>query len=178
MVPHTKQRLSESAVKNALDALSWPALKAHLDQVAFNEALVDELLGHVRRCVRLLLKYRDPGREARRDELLDKLAAYLKDRLSEDARSRCDGERAKLRLIESDTAASWRAWRIAKFRNCCRRFAFPHTFSVRTNSTGISAREYAPLRSVEKVWNPWPVSSYRTTRAIRRTRFATPSSRR
>jgi hypothetical protein len=51
--PGTKQRLSEGAVKDALDAMSWPDLKAHLDGVGLDEPLVEELLGHVRRCGRI-----------------------------------------------------------------------------------------------------------------------------
>lgn len=99
-VLNTEQRLSEGAVKNALDALSWPALKAHLGGVALDETLLEELLGYVRHCGRLLLKHPDPAREARRDDLLDKLSDYLKDRLGDDARSRCVRERATLRIIE------------------------------------------------------------------------------
>jgi hypothetical protein len=96
-----KQGLSEGAVKDALDALSWPDLKAHLNGIALDDTLVDELTGHIRRCGRLLLKHPDPAREARRDGLLTNLAEYLKDRLGEDAQSRCEGERATLRMIEN-----------------------------------------------------------------------------
>lgn len=100
-VPNTEPRLSEGAVKDALDALSWPDLKAHLDGLDLHEILVKELLGHIRRCNRLLLKHPDPAREPRRDELLDKLADYLNDRLGDDARSWCERERATLRMIEN-----------------------------------------------------------------------------
>src|SRR5680860_532978 len=99
--PDSKKRLSEGAVKGALEALSWPDLKAHLDGLSLDDTLVEELLGHVRRCGRLLLKHPDPTSAACRDELLDKLAGDLKDRVDDDARSRCERERAMLRMIEN-----------------------------------------------------------------------------
>lgn len=100
-LPDIEQRLSEGAIKNALDALSWAALKDHLDQVTLAEEQIEELLGHVRRCGRLLLKYPDSAREARRDELLDNLAEYLRGRFGQDVWFWCERERATLRMIEN-----------------------------------------------------------------------------
>lgn len=44
-----RAKLNEQTVKTALDALSWPQLKAHLDEVTLDEADIDHLIGLVRR---------------------------------------------------------------------------------------------------------------------------------
>lgn len=95
-----EKQLSEGEIKEALDDLSWQKLKTHLDAIEFDEALAGELLGHVRRCGRLVLKYPDPKREKLRDQLLDGLAAYLKERLGDDALSCFESVRATFRTIE------------------------------------------------------------------------------
>ncbi|RWX58933.1 hypothetical protein EN780_35630, partial [Mesorhizobium sp. M4B.F.Ca.ET.089.01.1.1] len=80
-ISHMEKQLSEGEIKDALDDLSWQKLKAHLDAIELDEALADELLGHVKRCGRLVLRHPDPKREKLRDGLLDGLAGYLRERL-------------------------------------------------------------------------------------------------
>ncbi|HEX3666399.1 MAG TPA: hypothetical protein VHU23_14335 [Rhizomicrobium sp.] len=42
-------KLREDIVKKALDDVDWPALKAHLDAIAFTADVLKELCGHIQR---------------------------------------------------------------------------------------------------------------------------------
>lgn len=94
------KRLSQKAVTQALDRLSWTGLKTHLDSVDLDADAVDALFGHIRRCGRLILRRPDAAAEARRDALLDGLALYLDARADATARAQIEDVRAALQTIE------------------------------------------------------------------------------
>lgn len=81
-------RLHEHSVKQALEALSWPKLKAALDTVQFDAAVAEELAGLVLRCTRLLLKRSDPERAKKRTELFERSLQYVADRGADPAKLR------------------------------------------------------------------------------------------
>jgi hypothetical protein len=80
--------LRESTVKAALERLSWSALQKHLDDVRLDPDSLSELLGHLQRSSRLIAKYRDAARQAKRDALLQHLVVYVDAKLGQEARDR------------------------------------------------------------------------------------------
>ena len=81
-------QLHEHSVKQALEALSWPKLKAALDTVQFDAAVAEELAGLVLRSTRLLLKRSDPERAKKRTELFERSLQYVADRGADPAKLR------------------------------------------------------------------------------------------
>ena len=81
-------RLHEHSVKQALEALSWPKLRAGLDAVQFDTEVVVELAGLVLRSTGLLLKRPDPDRTKKRTELFEEILQYAAERGTDSAKLR------------------------------------------------------------------------------------------
>ncbi|MGY3388781.1 hypothetical protein ACVWW6_001372 [Bradyrhizobium sp. USDA 3311] len=58
-------RLREDLVKEALDVVDWPKLRAHLDAVELSTEDLIELCGHIRRCSDWIAKYPRKSFEAK-----------------------------------------------------------------------------------------------------------------
>lgn len=69
-------QLHEHTVKQALETLSWPKLKAALDVVQFDVTVADELAGLVLRSSGLLLKRPDLEKTGTRAKLFDEILHY------------------------------------------------------------------------------------------------------
>jgi hypothetical protein len=93
--------LSEGAVKDALDQLSWAALERHIDSISFDSEDLGALLDHVKRHSKFIAKYPAPAFERKRDAFLDALERYVLDAVGPDGPPRVQEYRAVLRLIES-----------------------------------------------------------------------------
>jgi hypothetical protein len=93
-------RLREDLVKDALDAVNWPVLRAHLDTVALSMDDLIELCGHIRRCSDWIAKYPRKSFEDKRDKFLAELAAYACLRLGANAPDKVTAVLAVIKLVE------------------------------------------------------------------------------
>lgn len=92
--------LREQIVKNALAALDWPMLQAHLDQIAVSRDQLIELCGHIRRHTDLICKYPRKKFELGRTAFLDQLRAYAEAHLGAEAGGKVASETTLIALIE------------------------------------------------------------------------------
>ncbi len=72
-----RTKLNEQTVKTALNALSWPQLKGHLDEVILDEADIDHLIGLVRRNNHLVFKRPSKSKIKARALIFDELQKTL-----------------------------------------------------------------------------------------------------
>ncbi len=93
-------RLREQIVKNALEALDWDALQAHLVEIALSRDQLTELCGYIRRYSDLICKYPRKDFERRRTRFLDQIRAYAEVKLGEDAAAEVTRETALITQIE------------------------------------------------------------------------------
>jgi hypothetical protein len=93
-------KLREDIVKKALNDVDWPALKAHLDAVAFTADVLKELCGHIQRCSDWIAKYPKKSFEKKRDTFFDALAAYAREHLGPAAPDKVTAVRELFKLIE------------------------------------------------------------------------------
>ncbi|UPJ48487.1 NERD domain-containing protein [Bradyrhizobium sp. 200] len=94
-------RLSEAAVKGALETISWNSLRRHLDEIIFDSAAFGEVLDHIRRHSKFIAKYPAADLERRRDAFLDSLEQYVLDTLGAEEQTDVQKYRELLNLIES-----------------------------------------------------------------------------
>src|SRR5258708_18609271 len=81
-------RLKESIVKDALSTLCWGKLEGHLDAIKLDEKAFEQLLGHLRRCNELILKYPNEKAATRRAGFFAKLRQRIRDDLDQSALDR------------------------------------------------------------------------------------------
>ncbi|MBR1169698.1 NERD domain-containing protein [Bradyrhizobium liaoningense] len=93
-------RLREDLVKEALDVVDWPKLRAHLDAVELSTEDLIELCGHIRRCSDWIAKYPRKSFEAKRDKFMAEFAAYARQRLGTNARDKVTAVLELIRLVE------------------------------------------------------------------------------
>ncbi|MBW6418041.1 nuclease-related domain-containing protein [Celeribacter sp. PS-C1] len=78
-------RLKESLVKEALKKLQWETLSQHLEMVPFDDIILSELLGHIRRSTDFLLKRSNTAREKKRNTFIAALRELLVEKLGPSA---------------------------------------------------------------------------------------------
>jgi hypothetical protein len=93
-------RLREQVVKNALAALDWAALRAHLDQIAMSRAHLTELCGHIRRYSDLICKYPRRDFELQRTRFFDEMRTYAEVHLGAEAADEVARETVLITQIE------------------------------------------------------------------------------
>jgi hypothetical protein len=93
--------LSEAAVKDALDEMSWTDLEQHLVAISFDIDDLDGLLDHLKRHSKFIAKYPAATLERKRDAFLDALESFVLRVVGADGPPRVQEYRAMLRLIES-----------------------------------------------------------------------------
>jgi hypothetical protein len=93
-------RLKESIVKDALSTLCWGKLEGHLDAIKLDEKAFEQLLGHLRRCNELILKYPNEKAATRRAGFFAKLRQRIRDDLDQSALDRLETEIHLLDLVE------------------------------------------------------------------------------
>lgn len=71
------QNLKESIIKNALEHLNWPLLKAHLDDAGLDSDTLAVLLGHIRRTGSLIFPYPNRAKAMLREKFFGQLASHL-----------------------------------------------------------------------------------------------------
>ena len=97
-------RLKEGLVKQALKSLQWNKLEQHLATVPFDDAVLSELLGHIRRSTDFLLKRSDTAREKMRDTFLAGLRELLDRKLGSSASGKLDELMEVITRIEAGYA--------------------------------------------------------------------------
>lgn len=95
------QRLKQDIVKQALKTLAWKKLEEHLATINIDEACLDELLAHIRRCTDFIIKRPNLTREHDRIHFIDKLAKFLRQTVGSDAAVRLTQEISLIQLIEA-----------------------------------------------------------------------------
>jgi hypothetical protein len=93
-------RLREDIVKKSLEDVDWPALKAHLDAIAFTADALTELCGHIQRFSDWIAKYPRKSFEKKRDTFWDELEAYARQHLGSAASDKVTAVRELFKLIE------------------------------------------------------------------------------
>ena len=94
-------RLREKVVRQSVAAFDWGMLESHLRDVALDAAVVDELLGLIRRNKGFVIKGADAGREAARADFSEGLRGHLATHVGPDAVARLTDMLATTSLIES-----------------------------------------------------------------------------
>src|ERR1700746_1512166 len=98
--PVQSDRLREDLVKQALDAVDWLRLKAHLDTVTLSMDFLVEVCGHIRRCSDWIAKYPRKSFETKRDKFIAELAAYARQHLGANAAGKVTAELEVIKLVE------------------------------------------------------------------------------
>ena len=93
-------RLREDLVKQALDAVDWPKLKAHLNSVTLSMDVLVAVCGHIRRCSDSICKYPRKSFETKRDKFITELAAYAHQHLGVNAAGKVTAELEVIKLVE------------------------------------------------------------------------------
>lgn len=72
-----RPKLSKATIDKAIEALDWPRLKTHLDGVHLDAESFADLLLHIRRSNKLVVRHGNAKKEARRDAFLSELKNYV-----------------------------------------------------------------------------------------------------
>jgi hypothetical protein len=94
-------RLKEGLVKQALKTLQWNKLGQHLATVQFDDAVLSDLLGHIRRSTDFLLKRSDTARKGMRDTFVAALRELLDEKLGSPASEKLDALMEVINRIEA-----------------------------------------------------------------------------
>jgi len=93
-------RLKEKLVKRALKTLDWDEFEAHLATIELDEANAADLVGHIRRDSKFLVKRPEPERQGARAAFLARLGGFLKDKVGAAAAAKLYDLIALIGLIE------------------------------------------------------------------------------